>query len=98
MTQIAQAFLLAAERLGRECGTPLPKQVLEVGDAEHGWHLTMNLTPDDVYGLPEWHIAIKWNGWPAGILSPQAGMMAAGEAANEDSLCEWLQSDLEADA
>jgi hypothetical protein len=34
----------------------------------------------------------EWNGWPAGSFSPAGWIMAAGEAANEDSFIEALRA------
>lgn len=36
--------------------------------------------------IPPFHAAIWYNGWPAGLLHPFDGVIAAGEAANEDAL------------
>jgi len=33
---------------------------------------------------------VVFNGWPAGILHPMGGCLAAGEAANEKTLCAAL--------
>jgi len=35
---------------------------------------------------------IAWNGWPAGILGPSGGPIAAGRLVNEQALCEALQA------
>lgn len=37
---------------------------------------------------------IKFNGWPAGIIDPQGGLIAAGEAANEDEFIAAIEADL----
>ena len=40
--------------------------------------------------------AIVWfNGWPAGLISPRGGVIAAGEVANEGTLIAALQRALE---
>lgn len=37
------------------------------------------------------HAYVEWNGWPAGVLSPDGGLLAAGALANEDALIEALR-------
>lgn len=54
------------------------------------WHIELNGHQQDlpdVDGLPlkPYHCHIKFNGWPAGILNPRGGCIAAGEAANEET-------------
>lgn len=38
----------------------------------------------------------EFNGWPAGVISPRDGCMAAGAAANEGTLVEALKAKIEA--
>lgn len=35
--------------------------------------------------VPPYHAFVEFNGWPAGLVSPAGGTMAAGEGANEDT-------------
>lgn len=37
---------------------------------------------------------LKFNGWPAGIIDPRGGIIAAGEAANEDTFIAAIETDL----
>lgn len=37
---------------------------------------------------------VKFNGWPAGIIDPCGGIIAAGEIANEDSFIQAIEDDL----
>lgn len=91
---IAEAFLLIAERFGREHGSPLPKQLLEIGDRDRGWGVKLNPTNETIEDVEPYRAHVSWNGWPAGIIDPYGGCLAAGHLANEDALCEWLKSDL----
>jgi hypothetical protein len=93
-TKISAAFVLLVERCGREHGTPLPKRLLAVGNADEGWHVLLNPTPSAIDGVDPFDAQVKWNGWPAGSFGPYGGVVAAGDAANESALCEWLQSDI----
>jgi len=38
------------------------------------------------FQVEPFHCYVEFNGWPAGILTPYGGTLAAGEAANEDTL------------
>lgn len=42
--------------------------------------------------VPAFHAYIRYNGWPAGILSVSGGIIAAGEGANEDTFIEALDA------
>ena len=35
--------------------------------------------------VPAFSTLIEWNGWPAGVIDPFGGTIAAGECANEDT-------------
>lgn len=93
-SQITESFFLIAQRLGREHGKPLPKTLLEVGDDDSGWKVKFNATGKPIDDISQYNAIVFWYGLPAGIITPKGGYIAAGEAANEDTLCEWLQSDL----
>jgi hypothetical protein len=36
--------------------------------------------------VPPFHAYVEWHGWPAGIVGPKSGILAAGTEANEDNL------------
>ncbi|MOA58861.1 hypothetical protein D3C78_1833450 [compost metagenome] len=42
-------------------------------------------------GIPSYHAAVEYNGWPAGIIGYEGGVIAAGEAASEESFIEALK-------
>lgn len=42
--------------------------------------------------VPPVHCYIEYNGWPAGLLNPFEGTLAAGECANEDTFVEALKA------
>lgn len=47
-----------------------------------------------IESLEPFHMAIFFNGWLAGLLTPAGGTMCAGEAANEDSFIAAVNSKL----
>ncbi len=38
--------------------------------------------------------SLKFNGWPAGVIDPQGGIIAAGDVANEDAFIAAIEADL----
>ena len=64
------------------------------------WRIFLNGSPDDKPktdkhpALPKFAVYVEYNGWPAGIIDPGSGIIAAGEAANEDSFIAAIEADL----
>ncbi len=92
MEQIAQAFDLIVklhEALGlpsmKEMGTPWHYRV------DDQWEFTVNGSGETVEMIPPYTAALTFNGWPAGLLNPYGGVMAAGTVANEDALIAALK-------
>lgn len=54
------------------------------------WKIDLNGKDVTLDGIPPYHVAIEYNGWPAGILSPIGGIIAAGEGANESTFIDAL--------
>lgn len=69
----------------------------KVGDL---WRIVLNGTnkespkQDDHPALPPFAAYVEFNGWPAGIIDPSGGILAAGEAANEDTFIAAIEADL----
>ena len=42
--------------------------------------------------VPPFHAYVEYNGWPAGMLTPYDGILAAGEGANEETFAAALES------
>ena len=91
--RIATTFYEIAMRMARKYGEPLPTRLLEVGRDDIGWHVTLNPTGKELQEVKPYEAHVSWNGWPAGVIHASGGILAAGDAANEDSLIEWLRSD-----
>jgi len=45
--------------------------------------------------VPPFTVAVFWNGWLAGFISPGGGTMCAGEVANEDALLAAIEEQIE---
>jgi len=60
---------------------------------DHTFNRTVGLWEIALNGK-EVRASIKFNGWPAGIIDPAGGIIAAGAAANEDSFIAAIEDDL----
>ena len=88
----SRAFVEAVQAIDREFGHPLPKRLLEIGDAEKGWRVKLNMTNESIDNIdPQW-MMLFWNGFPAGLFGMCSGGIAAGVAANEPSFIRWAKS------
>ena len=83
--EISQAFAIVTD-LAKALGVAEINKI--PGCWEHQiddlWHITINGHREPYDGLPPYHMAVRFNGWPAGVLNPFYGVIASGEAANED--------------
>lgn len=93
--KIATLFMSIVERMARQYGAPLPNRLLSIGSPDDGWGVTLNATADTLDDVEPFNSTVTWNGFPAGIVAPNGGVLAAGSLANEAALCEWLESDKE---
>ncbi len=89
--RICETFVLVAERFGREHETPLPKKLLSIGDPDNGWGARLNPTSAAIDGIDPFTAHVSWNGFPAGVIDPSGGVIAAGELANEEAFRAWLE-------
>lgn len=94
---ICETFILIAEACAAKYGAPLPKELLTLGDENHEWGVTLNPTDKQIMAFDPFEAHINWNGFPAGVLNPYCGLIAAGELANEETLCEWLRTQIKAE-
>ena len=46
------------------------------------WKLQVNGRREKIGDVPPYHAFVEFNGWPAGLIHPYGGTIAAGEAAN----------------
>jgi len=86
-----ELFLLLTERFVKQFGAPLPKRLLSIGDPDKGWGAQLNPTNAKAGDIEPFHAVVTWNGWPAALLCPAYGEIVAGEAANTETLCQWLR-------
>lgn len=86
---IAEAFVAIirlAEKLGVKSIKDLPG-LWELAIDEH-WKIRVNGHKEEIDAIPPFHCAVEFNGWPAGLFSPQGGVIAAGDCANERTFIE----------
>ena len=89
---ISSLWVAICDEFARRFGEPLPNQVLELGYPESGWHVALNATTetDEASGIRPFDAALSWNGFPAGIVGPDGGVIAAGELANQQTFLSAL--------
>lgn len=68
----------------------------KIGDL---WSIIFNGTaetrkPEGGPELPPFSVYVEFNGWPAGIIDPAGGILAASEAANEDTFIAAIEAEL----
>ena len=102
--QLAVAPLKVAELAAKlEC-TPINQQPgAWVCDIDPHWRVAVNgqkgvlgIPSTDTHmgitELPSYHLAVWFNGWLAGMMSPFEGVIAYGEAANEDTFIAAIEA------
>ncbi len=57
-------------------------------DVDAQWRVKLNPHPEEREQIPGYHMLVEFNGWPAGLISPQGGTIAAGAVANEHTFIE----------
>ena len=99
MEPITEAFAAVAE-LGNALGAgPLNKHP-ECWECviDERWKIAVNGHAEpkkcSLSGLPiePFHCFIEYNGWPAGLMNPYGGTIAAGEGANEHTFIEAVRA------
>ena len=97
MPDISGAFFLIAELHIAQGRPPMNGAVCEY--TAGNWRLVVNgagkETTHDGNRIPPFSCLAFWGDLPAGIFDPYGGIIAAGEAANERTLCEALRAEIE---
>lgn len=97
--KISEAFYLLATLAMKEGVADRPQD--EFWERAIGkWHVSMNrynISRKNAEGIevPAFSAALKFNGWPAGIIDPVGGIIAAGAVANEDAFIDVLKAEIE---
>ncbi len=52
--------------------------------------MKLNPTDKEIDNVLPFELMVSWGGFPAGMIGANGGVIAAGEAANEDAFIEWL--------
>jgi hypothetical protein len=55
-------------------------------NVDDSWKLSMNGHTETIEQVPPFSVYVEFNGWPAGIIDPSGGCIAAGQLANLDTL------------
>jgi hypothetical protein len=96
--QVCEAFSLLAELAMKDGADKQP--LAQFWERDIGrWHVSLNRenisrkneAGDDV---PPYTAVVTFNGWPAGMIDPRGGIIAAGAAANEDTFIAAIKEQL----
>ena len=96
--QIGEAFMLVMDWSERRGAAPLNQWPgCWEGEIDEHWSVSINghrEEHEDSRGgpVPPFSAAINWNGFPAGIIHLNGGIIVAGGLANEDSFIEALKA------
>ena len=90
--EIPECFNKVAELAIKLGATPMNKHPgCWKYDVDDQWSITLNGHDTEIDSLPPFYLAVYYNGWPAGIVSPtHGGVIAAGTSANENAFIEAL--------
>lgn len=94
----SEAFALIADLAAKNGAAPLRQfEACWEHQVDETWKLFINghREPKKTsHGLdvPAFHCLVEFNGWPAGLIHPYGGEIAAGSAANEDTLIQALRA------
>lgn len=93
---LSMVFFLIAELCCALGLAPLNKRRGCVDVTAGAWHITVNghARPKRLGSglmVPAYTALLAFNGWPAGSVNPYGGVIAAGDAANEDALIAALR-------
>ena len=98
---ISEAFALLAELGNAIVASPFNKHPgcweYQIDDqwwiAVNGHTEPMACSRSEI-AIQPFHCYIEFNGWPAGVMNPVGGTIAAGDAANEDAFVQALRKRL----
>ena len=92
MSAIAEVWAEAGNMLYRRGHRNIKGTV--VTETVGPWKVTVNATDETVDDyLPPLNIAVEFNGWPAGVIGPDGGVIAAGRLANEEAFIAAMKAD-----
>ena len=92
-------FMLLARLATKDDAAPLNKHP---GCWERGigsWWIAVNGHRDAIkcsHGaeVPPFNCYVEFNGWPAGLFDPRGGIIAAGDAANEETFAAAVEAEI----
>ena len=100
MSDISEAFALIVDlAIVRGAKTPLRDHYAACweSDVDDTWRVSFNGHSEPRMSstgakVPGFEVFVEYNGWPAGLIGPAGGVIAAGAGANEDALIAALRA------
>lgn len=88
---MGEAFILCVDLVQKRGWQTIKDLVVQI-DVDSTWKITFNGCPEERQSIAPFHILVEYNGFPAGIIGPGDGVIAAGERANEDAFIAALKA------
>ena len=89
---VSEAFVLIVDLALKQGRRNIKDQVVDVA-VDDTWKVRVNGCSVERENIPPFHAYVEFNGWPAGFIGTDGGgVIAAGEAANEDALIAALRA------
>ena len=92
---MSEIFCLIAELAEKHGATPINDKVWTF-IVDKNWTFAVNGHKEAKDGVPPFSAMVYFNGFPSGIIGFDGGIIAGGEAANEDAFIESLYKSLAA--
>ena len=91
---MTEVFFLIATLTHAVVGiTPVPHAIHDI-EVDENWKFQLNTTSKDTAQTPKYSASIYFNEWPAGVVNPAFGAIAAGAVANEETFIAALRKAL----
>src|SRR5262245_56692440 len=101
MTEQEPLFIYLAKLAEKDGVTPLADKVKGCWERKIGehWWIAVNGTEKQQkcskgIQVPGFNCYVEFNGWPAGFFDPYGGVLASGEAANEETFVQAIEEEL----
>lgn len=93
LAELSEIFSLVMDIGTKENQVPIYNRVWS-HKVDELWSFEVNGFPHTEQGIPPFNVKVVFNGFPAGLIGPYDGIIAAGAAANEDTFIQALKDHL----
>lgn len=94
MSEKTPLIILIADLAKKDKVKPYESPGLWTREIDQEWTIKLNPHGTQVEKVPPYTAAVYFNGWPAGLIDPGGGIIAAGDTANEEALAKAIEREL----